>query len=342
MPLPDDAGSAVPAARKRVLLVDDDPSLRRVFAATLTRAGFDIEVAPDGHVAAQMLADAEYDVVLSDIDMPSMTGIELLRVMRGRHLDVPVLLITGHPAVDTAVEALEQGAMSYLIKPIDPPTLLAAVRRAAQLGALARLKREALTYGGEVRAADRPELEASFARALSSLWMAYQPIIDWPRRRIHAHEALVRSGEPSLPTPGALFDAAERLGSLFALGRQIRAAVGETMRDAPDGCVFVNLHPRELLDENLYDRKAPLTAMAHRVVLEVTERVTLDHIDDVQRSESPTFARARLSHRRRRSGRRLRRSSPALPSSSRTWSSSTAHWSAASMPRADEAQAGRL
>ncbi len=95
---------------------------------------------------------------------------------------------------------------------------------------------------------------------------------------MYAFEALVRSREAKLPHPGALLDAAERLDRLPDLGRAIRARV-----EAPaEGLVFVNLHPMDLLDEHLYSSDAALSRLAARVVLEITERSSLDRVPDVR------------------------------------------------------------
>jgi EAL domain-containing protein (putative c-di-GMP-specific phosphodiesterase class I) len=115
------------------------------------------------------------------------------------------------------------------------------------------------------------------------MWMAYQPIVDWKNRTIFGYEALVRTQEPAIPHPGALFDAAERLNALQDLGRQIRAATAATAVHAPSGTMaFVNLHPQDLLDDDLYRPDAPLTAIASRVVLELTERASLDEVKDLR------------------------------------------------------------
>src|SRR5262249_26743739 len=104
----------------------------------------------------------------------------------------------------------------------------------------------------------------------------------WSRRKVFGYEALVRSAEPSLPHPGALFDAAERLGQVEALGRVIREIVPAPLPRAPeDALLFVNLHTRDLNDEHLFSPDSPLAKVASRVVLEITERASLHQVDDV-------------------------------------------------------------
>jgi EAL domain-containing protein (putative c-di-GMP-specific phosphodiesterase class I) len=110
--------------------------------------------------------------------------------------------------------------------------------------------------------------------------MAYQPIVTWSMKRTFAFEALLRSSEPTLPHPGAILEAAERLGRLEDLGRAIRDRVASAIVEAPAEYVFVNLHTRDLLDEALYSPTAPLSRLAGRVVLEITERAALDEVKD--------------------------------------------------------------
>lgn len=277
--------AALPAARPtgRVLIVDDDPQLPRVFERILRGAGFSVEQAADGAQAVAALKRGGFDVVLSDIDMPGLDGIELLRVSHTLDPDLPVVLITGSPAVETAIAALEHGALRYLVKPVPSAELARAVTQAAQLRRMALVKREAAALAAAHAPLDnRAELDATFTRALDSLWMAYQPIVTFGKREVYAYEGLVRSGEHALAGPAALFDAAERLERLFDVGRRIRASVAATAAQQPDDCFFVNLHPRDLLDEDLFDGAAPLSEVATRVVLEVTERASLDHLGDVR------------------------------------------------------------
>ncbi len=139
---------------------------------------------------------------------------------------------------------------------------------------------------GQASAADEPslglvELETAFDRALGTMWMAFQPIVVAANRQRFGYEALMRSRDPQLPHVGALLDAAERLERTALLGRAVRAQVASTFAAAPveRGLVFVNLHLRDLFDPTLSSPFAPLTRLARRVVLEITERTSLDGVD---------------------------------------------------------------
>lgn len=269
----------------RVLVVDDEPALLNLISAALTAAGFRVTTAPDGMTAAAIAEREAFEVILSDIQMPGMSGLELLQAVRAHDLDVPIILMTGWPDVETASNAVELGALRYLVKPIPLDVLKDAVERAARLHALARIRRRALELSGSPTslAADKAGLMASFDRALPTLSLAFQAIVAPARREVFAYEALLRSREPLLPTPLALLEAAERLERLPELGRCVRQLAADALLRLPaESLLFVNLHPQDLLDEDLLSEHAVLSRHAPRVVLEITERAALDGIDDVE------------------------------------------------------------
>ena len=273
-----------PVKKGLVLLVDDEPTITRGYARNLGASGYTVEIAHDGTQAAALFRQRAFDVIVSDISMPGMNGLELLRAVREHDLDVPVIIMTGAPAVQSAVEAMEYGAYRYLVKPIDPDQREEVIARAVRLHQMARVRREALEQyrAGGRQLGDRAGLEARFERALASVWIAYQPIISWSTRTLFAYEALVRNEEPALRTPGDLFEAAERLGRLHELGQMIRQRVADTIRDIPaPGLVFVNVHTADLQDDSLFHPSSPLSEHASRVVLEITERAALDQVKDL-------------------------------------------------------------
>jgi len=162
------SASSTPPTRGRVLVVEDDRALQEVYAEILVNEGFVVSTAFDGASALRALQAGPYDVVLSDVVMPGGDGVDLVRAIRQRDLDLPVVLVTGSPTVETAVQALEMGVVHYLVKPVSIPELVRCVGHAAELRKLAAVKHEAQ------RTLDRPErligdrsrLEAVFARAL--------------------------------------------------------------------------------------------------------------------------------------------------------------------------------
>ena len=274
--------SGKPASRPlvKVLLVDDDEDIRRDYARVLRRANLNVSIAANGADALFQLELERFDVILSDISMPTMSGIELLKAVREQHLDLPVLLMTGSPTLDTAIRAVDYGATRYLPKPIEGSALVEAVWRAADLHRLALLRREvgALADTNSLQLGDRAALETHFSRAIERIWAAFQPIVSCSNRTVVAYEALMRSNEPSLARPHDLLDAAERLHRLHDLGRVMRACVAAAAVNAPPGLLFVNLHPLELNDNQLLASDTPLSEIANRVVLEITERAALDDV----------------------------------------------------------------
>jgi EAL domain-containing protein (putative c-di-GMP-specific phosphodiesterase class I) len=273
-----------PPPTHRLLLVEDDVHL----ASALTRrlqSRFDVTAVADGATAAELLVREKFDVVLTDIQLPRMSGIDLLRVVRAYDLDVPVIVMTGAPSVETAIAAIDLGALTYIAKPFEGTKLEEALDRASKLVQIARAKRELAdsTGTGSPLAGDRAGLEACFTRALDGLWLAFQPIVDARSHRTIAYEALARTTEPTMPHPGAFIEAAERLGRLHDFSRRVRTVAAESFRP-PDATakLFINLHPRDLVDPDLYDRNAPLSKMASRVVCEITERAALESVQDVR------------------------------------------------------------
>jgi EAL domain-containing protein (putative c-di-GMP-specific phosphodiesterase class I)/ActR/RegA family two-component response regulator len=267
-----------------VLLVDDDYTLLRAYKNALNARGIAVDTAMDGLDAKARLDKGTFDVVVSDINMPGYGGLEFLRRVRERDLDVPVVLMTGKPSVDSSIRAVEYGVFRYLVKPVAPEALFDIIRLGTRLHRMARLKRQALEVvgvGGKWLG-DRAALESRFANAVELMWMAFQPIVGWRNREVYGYEALLRTGEPTLTSPYDFIDAAERLGRLQELGRTIRGKVVEAMRRAPaEVKIFVNLHASDLNDDDLVDSCSHLSGIGHRVILEITERTSLDEVEDV-------------------------------------------------------------
>ena len=268
--------------RNAILAVDDEPAILNLIARVL-EPSFEVVKCLCGPDAVAQVSRGGFAAVISDVKMPGMTGLELLRSIREHDADLPVLLVTGQPSWEGAAEAIEYGVFRYLPKPFDMDSLLETVLQATQLYRLARLKREALSIGGIAGPSDRAGLEASFARALASFGMAFQPIVSLSTKSVFGYEALLRSAEPTLPSPTDVLDAAERLGATRKLGRAVRAfAAHRRSQMHEDWLLFVNLHPSDLLDPELTDPNSPLLAAADHVVLEITERAPLSGLEEVR------------------------------------------------------------
>jgi EAL domain-containing protein (putative c-di-GMP-specific phosphodiesterase class I) len=272
-------------ARGSVLCVDDEPAILRAVERALREAGLDVVTADDGLAARERLAERTFDVILSDISMPGLDGIGLLRAVREKDLDVPVVLMTGAPSAESAYQAVAHGATMYLVKPVGVKELRAVVERAVSMHRMAKLKREFLEHFGSPDhvLADHAGTEIIVTRGLAKLWMAYQPIVDAKTLDVVAYECLLRTDEPSLKSPIAFLDAVERVGRLDELGRTIRGTVASAAAQVPLGLdLFVNLHARDFADPTLVERASPLSQIASRVVLEVTERAPLDRVPGLE------------------------------------------------------------
>jgi EAL domain-containing protein (putative c-di-GMP-specific phosphodiesterase class I) len=271
-----------PQGRATVVVVDDDPQVLRALGRSL-EGSFDVKEYESPEQAIDHVRRGGVSVVISDVAMPKMTGIELLRAIRNQDPDIPVILITGEPSLEGATSAIELGVFRYLRKPCRPEEVRTTAEQASRLYRLAQTKREALELAGPAGASDRVGLELTFRAALDALWIAYQPIVSLSDRSVFGYEALMRSAHGALPGPQHLLEAAERLQALDSLGRLIRERAVEPFAAAPQSTLlFINLHPKDLMDPELADPGSPLTAIADRVVLEVTERSSLGGLDDVQ------------------------------------------------------------
>jgi EAL domain-containing protein (putative c-di-GMP-specific phosphodiesterase class I) len=263
------------------LIVDDEPQVCADLTNMLSGTEYDIVCTDSGLDAKQRLSEQDFDVVVSNVQIPGLNGIELLRAVREHHLDLPVILISGAPDLTSAMQAVEYGALRYLEKPVARQAFRDVVARAVKLHDLARLKRRSLAALGLPSrfAADVAGMHRQFDRALSTLRMEFQPIVRHADARPWAYEALVRPRDETLSNPSVLLDAAERLDQITLLGRVIRGHVACEIPSFFDHeLLFVNIHPRELEDDALYAPREPLSRHAHRVVLEITERSRLDDV----------------------------------------------------------------
>lgn len=118
--------------RRTVLVVDDDQSLRRVMEMQLEEIGCDVITAASGAEALEILASRPVSIVLTDLKMPGMSGLELLRRVRKEHPAIVLLVITAYGTVETAVEAMREGAYDYITKPVDYAQLGLVVNRALE------------------------------------------------------------------------------------------------------------------------------------------------------------------------------------------------------------------
>jgi len=180
-----------PAANGHVLLVDDEPGILRLYSRVLRNAGFAVTEISNPADVIGAVEDSHADVVLTDISLPGLTGIDILRAVRQKDADLPVILMTGAADISTAMEAVELGALRYLAKPIPISELTAVVQQAMQVRRTAQATRRAVDHYVSVARQNsiRLDREKCFERALSTLYMVYQPIVRWSSRSVCGYEA---------------------------------------------------------------------------------------------------------------------------------------------------------
>jgi EAL domain-containing protein (putative c-di-GMP-specific phosphodiesterase class I) len=268
-----------PTGARRVLIIDDEPAVLRVLALLLERNGFAVESVSNARDGLALLAEKGFDVILSDIIMPELSGLDFLRELRQHDLDIPVILMTAGATLDSALDAIEYGAQQYLLKPVEPEALVLSVGRAAALGELARMKRTALAVqaGKSIPYGDRATLEAVLTRTFATIHAEFQPIVSLKKRQVLGYEALMRCDETLFSSYGALLAAAERVGWRTALSRTLYQRIGQDSSDMPEGALlFVNVHPLDAQEKLLIGSGAPLEPIARSIVLDIRESVTAD------------------------------------------------------------------
>jgi excisionase family DNA binding protein len=116
--------------RPRILVVDDEQQVRDLVAKTLSMADYDVDTASDGPSAIDCLKTAEYDLLITDLKMPGMDGLSVIREARQKSAELPIIIITGYSTEASAIEAINLGVCGYLTKPFRLPRVLAVAARA--------------------------------------------------------------------------------------------------------------------------------------------------------------------------------------------------------------------
>ena len=111
-----------------ILIVDDEASLRQTLARILQRAGYEVTTTASGKEGLTLLSEHSFDLVYLDIRMPEVSGLDILKTIHSRYPELPVILFTAQPDLNSAVEALRSGAIDYLLKPLKPQTIIERTR----------------------------------------------------------------------------------------------------------------------------------------------------------------------------------------------------------------------
>ncbi|MEO7192267.1 MAG: EAL domain-containing protein [Vicinamibacterales bacterium] len=254
------------------LFVDDESSILDGISVALHDRNFRILTAGGPTEALEVLSRETVSVIVSDEQMPVMSGTELLGEVRRRHPGIVRLVLSGNMDPRTISRAVnEAGVFRYLLKPCTPSDLGLAVEQALE------------AHSVHQTGVPHRHLNLSIDDALVRLHMAMQPIYASQGGGLFAHEALVRLPADMKATADDLLDGADAQGRLWEVERAIRASIATRIASRPaDSCLFVNLHPRSLLDPQLYTDHDPLAPHAKAIVLEITERGSLEEVDDLR------------------------------------------------------------
>ena len=120
----------------QILVIDDEPAIRQILTASMTRAGHTVEAAASGREALMRLAKGDVEVALCDINMPDLTGMEVVREARAAGVDTSFIMMTAYSSVDTAIEAMKAGAFDYMIKPLRAEELAQRLQQIADMRGL--------------------------------------------------------------------------------------------------------------------------------------------------------------------------------------------------------------
>ena len=119
-----------PGGRPRILVVDDEENIRELLLKTLALAEYEVDVAPDGRTAVDRMRMIPYDLLITDLRMPGVDGLTVIREARRLKADIPVIILTGYSSEASAIEAVNLGVQGYLTKPFRIPRVLAAAAKA--------------------------------------------------------------------------------------------------------------------------------------------------------------------------------------------------------------------
>jgi len=129
------------AVPPQILVVDDEPHILGMVTLMLSSSGYPVLSCSTPEKALAILRQEQINTVLTDINMPGMTGLDLLEIIRLRHPDTPVILMTGHAELDTAVDAIHKGTFDFIIKPFKPAQLIHSVEKAVNYRRLLQMER---------------------------------------------------------------------------------------------------------------------------------------------------------------------------------------------------------
>ena len=193
-----------------ILVVDDEPNLRRTLAAILQRAGYLVTTASSAADAIQNLASGRYDLVFLDIRMPEVDGMTLLTQIRRLFPEMPVLIMTAHATLETAMQAVRQGARDYLLKPMEPEKILTRVAEILNEQQLPVRRQQIFSQIqnllGELNTIDKPESPQGATSGLPVSGPDPVRYLSCGLFTLDLHTRYVRFNDRQIPLPPSSFD----------------------------------------------------------------------------------------------------------------------------------------
>ncbi len=215
-----------PSARKHLLIADDEPNIRRVLQAIFVKDGYEVHVAENGMRALEVAAAHPIDLLITDLIMPDMNGVELLQKIKQRQPHTVAVMITAYATIKTCVDAMRYGASDYITKPFDMDEIRAVVKRAVARAAEA----QQAASGAPGRAKARPAAKSALGNAVSPAMQEVAMLVS--RAAQSKATVLVRgeSGTGKELVARALHEQSERAGGPFVAVSC--AALSETLLDS--------------------------------------------------------------------------------------------------------------
>lgn len=196
-------------ASGHILIVDDETSLRQTLARILQRAGFEVTTASAGNEALALLAQQSFDLIYLDIRMPDISGLEVLKTIHAKLPELPVILFTAQPDLNSAVEALRSGAIDYLLKPLKPQTVIDRTRSILASKQKERRKRELQrqidTLQAELSALERQDTQP-LEKALPQIATSDDRFLKRGMLTLDMHTRRVTMNERVINLPPTSFD----------------------------------------------------------------------------------------------------------------------------------------
>ncbi|MGC3982568.1 MAG: response regulator [Steroidobacteraceae bacterium] len=251
--------------KARLLVVDDEPAHMTALYHTLEDAGYDVTAFPSATQALEALSKSSFDLVLTDLQMPGMDGISFLRAAQEVDQHLVGVMMTGHGAMDTAIEAMKAGALDYVLKPFKLSTITPVLSRALEVR---RLRVEIVQLQQQVRQ-HMQELEST-NKELESFSYSVSHDLRAPLRAISGFSnILVESYSPQLPD-----EARQLLNRIMSSAERMGKLIEHLLR-------FSRLNK-----QSIHKRPIKIVALVNEVIEEITKDV-LDHRVKVQVQDLP-------------------------------------------------------